>query len=184
MISEKYGEITENIPLTEVEASAVLSESKQEVAEGCGFAAALNINGDSILFTENTGVPQSVLDLVVAKCGYKFACPASITSSIKDASLVCSWLEEPIQLEASYLARLEEILKSAKMNGVGNCGYGVKLILTLENGEVLTVFKGMDDCGSLVFGSHGGYSISDEEDDEFWAMFGLGTSAEERLDMR
>ena len=67
------------------------------------------------------------------------------------------------------------------MIGVGNCGYGAKLTLILENGETVIVFKGTDDCGSLVFGSYGGYSISDEADDEFWEMFGLSADANIRL---
>lgn len=45
----------------------------------------------------------------------------------------------------------------------------------------MTVFKGTDDCGSLVFGSYGGYKISREADAEFWEMFGLGANAEDRL---
>lgn len=75
LISEKYGEITENIPLTEEEASAMLSERKMEIPEGSGFVATLNINGESELFSERTGVPQSAYNLAVEKCGYKFATP-------------------------------------------------------------------------------------------------------------
>lgn len=93
---------------------------------------------------------------------------------------VSVWAKEPLYLEEEYLSRLEEIIKSAKLTGVGNCGYGAKLTLTLENGETVVVFKGTDDCGSLVFGSWGGYSISDEPDDEFWEMFGLSTDAHTR----
>jgi len=181
MISEKYGEITENIPLTEEEANSILSESRMMPTERYGFCASLNVNGEMITFMESNGVPQSVLDLAVEKCGYQFANPDSITASIKDACLDCNWIEEPLHLDEAYLPRLEEILKSAKCIGVGNCGYGAKLTLTLENGETLTVFKGTDDCGSLVFGSYGGYSISDEADDEFWEMFGLSSDAGERL---
>ena len=73
LISEKYGEIAENIPLTDEEASAMLSEIKMEIPEECGFVATLNINGESEWFSERTGVPQSVYNLAVEKCGYKFA---------------------------------------------------------------------------------------------------------------
>lgn len=181
LLSEKYGEITENIPLTEEEASAMLVESKMEIPEGCGFIATLNINGESELFSERTGVPQSAYNLAVEKCGYKLASSQDITSFIEKASLISIWQEEPVILEDVYLTRLEEILKSAEYSGVGNCGYKAKLVLELENGETMTVFKGMDDCGSLVFGSYGGYKISKEADTEFWEMFGLGANAEERL---
>lgn len=183
MISEKYGELTEIIPLTNEEVKVILSESRKEIEEGFGFAVSMNRNGESSFYTENTGVPQSVLDMVVNKCGYQFASPSSITASIKEAQFECSWIDEPIILDKTYLPRLEEILKSAKLTGVGNCGYGAKLTLTLETGEILTVFKGMDDCGSLVFGSYGGYSISEEVDKELWEMFGLSPYAGERLNM-
>lgn len=183
MISEKYGEITERISLTEQEAAEILSEDKQKLSEGFGFAASLKVNGETMFYSEFKGVPQTVLDLAVEKCGYQFASPADITSPIKEARFDCSWLKEPLYLDEAYFSRLEEILKSAKYNGVGNCGYGAKLTLTLENGETLTVFKGTDDCGSLVFGSYGGYSISDKADDEFWEMFGLSADAGERLEL-
>lgn len=184
MISEKYGEITERISLTEQEAAEILSEDKQKLTEGHGFVASLNINGESMFYSEFKGIPQTVIDLAVEKCGYQFASPADITSPIKEARFDCSWLKESLYLEETYLPRLEEILKSAKFDGMGNCGYGAKLTLTLENGETLTVFKGTDDCGSLVFGSYGGYSISDEADDEFWEMFGLSADGEKRLELR
>lgn len=91
MISEKWGEITENIPLTQEEANRILSGNKRKHPKGYGFAASLYMNGESIYYSEN-GVPESVLDLAVEKCGYQFASPDSITASIKDACLDCSWM--------------------------------------------------------------------------------------------
>ena len=67
------------------------------------------------------------------------------------------------------------------MTGVGRCAYGAKLTITMDNGETLVIFKGTDECGSLVFGSWGGYTISAEEDKEFWEMFGLSADAHTRL---
>lgn len=176
MISEKYGEIIENIPLTEEEATKIVTEDTKKLTDGGGFGASLKANGETYYYSENK-VPQSILDLAVEKCGYQFASPESISASIIEARFDCSWLEEPLYLKEENLSRLEEILKGAKMTGVGNCGYGAKLTLTLENGETVVAFKGTDDCGSLVFGSWGGYSISDEADDEFWEMFGLSAGA-------
>ena len=181
MISEKYGEIVENIPLTEEEVADIeksLAENSWKIfTGGFGFGASLYMNGESMSFNESQGVPQPILDLAMERCGYQFASPKSITASITEARFDCSWLEEPLYLDEAYLSRLEEILKGAKMTGVGNCGYGAKLTITMENGETLVIFKGTDDCGSLVFGSYGGYSISDEADGEFWEMFGLSADA-------
>lgn len=179
MISEKYGEIIENIPITEEEYKEIqksTSESRMMRKEEYGFGASLHVNGETLYFSYNNA-PQAMLDLAIEKCGYQFTSPESITASITEARFDCSWLEEPLYLDEEHLSRLEEILKSAKMTGVGNCGYGAKLTLTLDNGETMVVFKGTDDCGSLVFGSWGGYSISDEADDEFWEMFGLSADA-------
>lgn len=180
MISEKYGEIVENIPLTEKDAADILAQEAQKLSAGYGFGASLKINGESYYYFEGK-VPQTVLDLAVEKCGYQFTSPESITASITEARFDCSWLEEPLYLEEEYLSRLEVILKSAKMTGVGDCGYGAKLTLTLENEETVVIFKGTDDCGSFVFGSWGGYSVSDDADDEFWEMFGLSADAYTRF---
>lgn len=121
------------------------------------------------------------MNIRIMICGYRFASPESIRFPILEARLDCSWIEEPLYLDKAHFSRLEEILKSAKLTGVGNCGYGAKLTLTLENGETVVIFKGTDDCGSLVFGSWGGYSISDKADDEFWKMFGLNPNEDKRL---
>lgn len=174
LISEQFGEISEKIPLTEAEADAILSEERLDITEGFGFCATLNYgNGETKYYTEQTGVPRSVIDLAVEKCGYKFGDPSYITGAILGATLECSWLTELLYADAAGLARLEEILKGAEFGYVGACGYGAKLTLELTGGEKLTVFKGTDDCGSLVFGSYGGYFISDEENTEFWQIFGL-----------
>ncbi len=184
MISDKYGEITEKIPLSEERAAEIMEEEKRALPTGEGFAAALHIGGEFVFYAEGKGVPQSIIELAVEKCGYQFAVPADITAPIKEARLECSWLEETRYLEPEYMQRLEQILKEAKYTGVGNCGYGAKLTVTLEGGQELIVFKGTDDCGSLVFGSYGGYQLNDKADGEFWEMFGLAPGAEERFQLR
>jgi len=182
LLSEKYGEICEKIALTEEEASKILAEEPAGLEEGYGFAAGLEVNGESFYYSEKN-VPQTILNLAVEKCGYRFESPAHILSVV-EARFEWNWLEEPVYLEEAYLPRLEEILRNAQFQGVGGCGYGAKVILGFENGETMTVFKGTDDCGSLVFGSYGGYSLSDEADKEFWEMFGIGATSEERWEDR
>jgi len=116
----------------------------------------------------------------VEKCGYKFASPDYITGPLESAVLECSWLDEPLYADEAELARLEEILKNAQFNGtIGACGYGAKLTLGLAGGEKMVVFKGTDDCDSIVFGSCGGYRIGDSENTEFWQIFGLDPSTKE-----
>lgn len=182
LISENYGEIFERIPLTAEEAAAILAEEPQELTGGFGFCAALEHDGETAYYTESTGVPRTVLDLAVEKCGYKFSDPSYIKGPVLGATLECSWLTEPLAADEDDLPRLEAMLKNAEFGYVGACGFGAKLTLELTGGETLTIFKGTDDCGSLVFGSYGGYFISDAENAEFWQIFGLDPSTKVPLD--
>lgn len=181
LISENYGEISENIPLSEKEAAAILAEERQMPDFGLGFSASLCIDGESVYFTETTGIPQSVLTMATEKCGYQFASPKDIEGSILEARLDCGWLETPLYADESDLERLREILVNAEFDSVGGCGYGAKLTITLSSGEKITAFKGCDSCDSMVFGSYGGYSIGDSENTEFWEIFGLDEQTKELL---
>ena len=180
-ISKSYGEIAERFPLTKAEASAILAEKRQTLTDGFGFAATLHMDDETVLFSEATGVPQSVLGLAVEKCDYRFADPSYIRSPILGAELDCDWLDTTLQANEADLPRLEEILKNAEFGVVGSCGYGARLTLSFTGGEKLTVFKGTDGCGSLVYGSYSGYTISDTEDIEFWKMFGLNPETKEPI---
>jgi len=180
-ISEDYGEVAEDIPLTQAEAEAILAEEKVKLTDGFGFSAHLNFgDGDYEFYSNYSGVPQTVIDLSVEKCGYKFASPDYITGPLDSAVLECSWLDDPLYADEAELARLEEILKNAQFDGtIGACGYGAKLTLGLAGGEKMVVFKGTDDCDSIVFGSCGGYRIGDSENTEFWQTFGLDPATKE-----
>lgn len=171
-ISESYGEVWERIALSDAEYEAIKAEQLEELSPGYGFSATLNNGDESIYFSENRGVPPSALQLATEKCGYKFATPENI-SELKSARFECSWLTDAITLSGEKLERLEEILKNAQFGYVGSCGYGAKLILEMENGEEMVVFKGCDSCDTIVFGSYGGYFLGDEENIEFWELFGL-----------
>lgn len=181
LISEQFGEIVENIPLTDAQAKTILEEERAELTDGHGFTAALHIDGRMELFSEYEGVSQTVLDLAIARCGYKFADPGDITGSVLEARLDCDWLEKPLYADGSDLERLREILVNAEFGYVGNCGYGAKLTISLTDGEQLTMFKGTDGCDTIVFGSYGGYFLGDKENTEFWEIFGLDTQTKEVL---
>lgn len=185
LISPQWGEIYEMIPLSEEQVSQITAEDRQKLESGHGFVArlepgpnsALNLDSDALYYTESTGVPQTVLDLAVEKCGYTFATPKDIQSPIAEAKLDCSWLEEPIYAEESDLSRLQSILENAEFGFIGKCGYGAKLTISMEDGTELVLFKGTDSCDTMVFGSYGGYFIGDEENTEFWDMFGIDIEA-------
>ena len=182
LISERFGEIAERIALTEAEAQAILAEERVSIPEGFGFSASLHIDDQTIYYNEREGIPQTVLDLAVEKCDYRFGDPSMITDTIREARLDCDWLDAPLYANEEDLPRLREILKNAQHDFVGACGYGAKLTLTFTGGEKLTVFKGCDSCDSIVFGSYGGYFIGDEENREFWEMFGLDPETKEPLE--
>ena len=172
-ISERFGEIAERIALTKAEAAAILAEDRVKITEGFGFSASLHIDDQTTYFNEREGIPQTVLNLAVDRCDYRFGDPSNITDTIREARLDCDWLDTPLYARGEDLSRLREILKNAEQGYVGACGYGAKLTLTFSGGEMLTVFKGCDGCDTVVFGSYGGYFIGDKENSEFWEMFGL-----------
>ena len=172
-ISSQFGEISERIPLTAEAAADILAETRVSIQNGFGFSASLNVNGETTYYDQRSGIPQTVLDLAVERCGYCFEDPGMISDTIREASLECDWLEEPIYASEEDLPRLREILKNAEFGFVGGCGYGAKLTLDFTGGETMTVFKGCDGCDSVVFGSFGGYFLGDTENTEFWEIFGL-----------
>ena len=128
---------------------------------------------DTVLYTEATGIPQTVLDLAVERCDYRFADPGYITGPILEAVIEGNWLAEPRRAREEDLARLREILKNAEFGYVGGCGYGARVTLTLTGGEQLIFFKSTDGCDCVVFGSYSGYFLGDAENTEFWHIFGL-----------
>lgn len=180
-ISEKYGEIFEDIALTEEQYSIIMNEERVELTDGFGFAADLNAPDHSELFTENAPIPPTVLDLAVEYCDYRFGDPSYITDDIREARLDCDWLDEPVYAAEEDLPRLREILKNAEHGYVGACGYGAKLTLNFVGGEKLTMFKGTDSCDTIVFGSYGGYFLGDKENQEFWQIFGMDVDTKEPL---
>ncbi len=171
-ISELFGEVWERIALSSEEFEAIKSEELHELTPGHGFSATLKNGDERVYYNENRGVPPLALELAIEKCGYKFATPEDV-GSLKSATFECSWLNEAITLSGDKLERLEEILKNAQFGYVGSCGYGAKLTLEMDNGEKMVVFKGTDSCDTIVFGSYGGYFLGDEENIEFWNLFGL-----------
>ena len=179
MISERYGEIAERIALTEAEAKAILTEERVNITDGFGFSATLHFDGQTTYYNEREGIPQTILDLAVEKCDYRFGDPSYITDTIREARLDCDWLDAPLYANEDDLPRLREILKNAEHGYVGSCGYGAKLTLTFTGGEKLTVFKGCDGCDTIVFGSYGGYFLGDKENTEFWRIFGLDPDTKE-----
>lgn len=178
-ISEEYGEICERIPLTEKEAKQILSAPMVNLEDGYGIAATLNYNGETTLYNEFKGVPQTVLHLARKHCEYRFATPNDIEGDIVKATLECNWLHEPLYAAEEDLPRLREILKGAELGFVGACGYDAKLTIEMENGESMILFKGCDSCDSIVFGSYGGYFLGDKQTVEFWEIFGLDPDTKE-----
>lgn len=173
LLSEKYGEITEFIPLNAGQATDIFKGERIDLAEGFGFGAALYMDGEFYYYGGSQNIPQIALDLAVERCGYEFMTPGDIDEEIVEARLDCSWMEKPLYAEEGELEHLREILVNAKFEGVGGCGYGTKLTVTLADGEQLTMFKGTDSCDTMVFGSYGGYTIGRKENTEFWEIFGL-----------
>lgn len=190
--SEKYGNLSERFSLTEAEAQAILAEERVTLPEGFGFSATLHMNGETKHFYvdgENKyydppreGIPQSVLDLAAEKCGYTFASPSDIKGNIQSARLDCDWLDAPIYAKDADLPRLKELLTNAEFALVRGHDYGAKLTISLSGGETLTLFKDSDGLDTIIFGSYGGYFLGEQENIEFWEMFGLAPDATARIE--
>ncbi len=187
LISPRWGEISEQIPLSEEQVAQILSEERQTLEEGYGFSAGLylgenstiNVEEDALRYTEFRGIPQTVLDLAAEKCGYVFARPEEIRSEIVEARLDCDWLEEPRY--ATDLAQLQDILTHAEFGYVGGCGYGARLTIQMADGSSMVLYKGTDGCDTMVFGSYGGYFIGDAGNTEFWELFGLDAGSKQPI---
>ncbi len=189
LVSERWGEISEMIPLTQDQVNQIIAEPRKKLDEGHGFMArfelgpysTINMGEDGQWFTEFKGVPQTVLELARDKCGYKFGAPKDINGQIVEARLDCDWLEEPLYADDADLERLKSILVNAEFGYVGACGYGAKLTVRMADGEKIVMFKGTDGCDTMVFGSYGGYFIGDRENQDFWRIFGLDMDTKEPL---
>ena len=181
-IDQRFGEIAERIALSTTEAQAILAEERVKIAEGYGFSATLHIDGQTTYFNEREGVPQSVIDMAVEQCNYQFVSPSDIIGDIVEATLDMADLDTTLRADKADLPRLKEILKNAEFGYMGSCGYGTKLTLTLSNGEKLVLFKGTDGCDTIAFGSYGGYFLGEQENIEFWEMFGLNPETKELVE--
>ncbi len=174
LISEEHGETTFYLALTEEEKEQILSEEAVDLKkDGYGLCASLYYDdGEIATFTEQRGVPQTIIDLATEKCGFKLESPKDI-SSIAEAKLKCDWLAVNLYADEEDLPRLEEMLKNAEHGYVGKCGYGARLTITMADGEEMILYKGTDDCDTIIFGSYGGYFLGEKENTEFWNMFGV-----------
>lgn len=172
-----FGETNEYLPLTDDLTRAILAQPLERLPAGHGFAATLHTDSGQEWFSEQSGVPQTVLDIVVAQCGYTFATPADITGTIVEARFDCPWLDQPRYAKQEDLPKLEQMLKNAEFGYMGACGYGAFLHLKLSDGKELTVVKGTDGCDSIAFGSYGGYFLGDANNTLFWNLFGLDESS-------
>lgn len=175
LITEKWGALSEFISLTEREAEAILQEKGKPLEKGYGFCGELHAKGETVYYLDGS-VPQTVLDLAVQKCGYRFETPQDIQGTMVEARLDCPWLEKPLYAGEADLEKLQRILTNARFCYVGRCGYGAKLTIQMDDGSTMVLFKGTDSCDTIVFGSYGGYSLGEQENLDFWELFGVDMS--------
>lgn len=73
--------------------------------------------------------------------------------------------------DLDLLKELEEILTSAKPASDGKCPYTGLLRLTRQDGKTIDVSLAMDGCDNFILGSHGAYTLGQENMERIWAMF-------------
>ncbi len=181
VMNEKWGHIHERILLTDALAEQILSEERIILSDqGYGFDASLLYRADDKVkmeaFDGFEGIPKTIIELAMERCGYKFESPADIKSNIVEARLDCDWLEEPIHADKANLPRLKELLLDTDLGTIiPGRKYDAKLTIRMADGREMVIFKCSDylDSRGFAFGSYSGYGQTNEENKEFWSLFGL-----------
>ena len=171
--------LTEYIPLSQQELDLAYSASSTfRSPADIGYNAIRLVDSEPQEDVEDQPVPELIYQMAVEKCGFTVAGPEDI-GSIAQATLSVPPYGAVQTLEDSEsLSELQALLSRAQpMYGLGGCPYDGVLALEMADGRTLTLHKATDSCGCIVFGSMGGYELSDEDNARFWALFDQVASA-------
>ena len=75
---------------------------------------------------------------------------------------------------AEDLPALQEMLMGASCTGgAAACGFGARLTVTFDDGRTVSVLKGEDSCPSFMFGSWCCATVTAQQGQQFWRIFGF-----------
>ncbi len=163
---------SEYIPLTEDDVMAAYASSYVVTPEQMGDGAIVLTTEDGT--NPDGGISGSLYKLAAEKCGFTIASPGGIGTVIRAVMTVTgsdgAAHTQEIGDQAT-LAELAELLRGAQWTDVGGCPFDGILVLTMEDGSVMTIYKATDSCGTMIFGSAACYEISFAENERFWRIF-------------
>lgn len=102
--------------------------------------------------------------------GHRIDCPGNTERPSLRSGSNPGRFRKPVRASGAALPRSAHVW-------IGGCPYDGVLALEMADGRTLTLHKATDSCGCIVFGSMGGYELSDEDNARFWALFDQVASA-------
>ena len=164
------------VPLTQEQVDAILAEEPVVLPEWQRVYARLERDGqEAVMYAGDSyfPVPPTVLDILTEQCGYTFVTPEDFRGNMTEARL--EWTDGQTRYAAAEdLPALQEMLTGASCNGgAAACGFGARLTVTFDDGRTVSVLKGEDSCPSFMFGSWCCATVTAQQGQQFWRIFGF-----------
>lgn len=164
------------VPLTQEQVDAILAEEPVVLPEWQRVYARLEREGQEAVMYAGDGyfpVPPTVLDILTEQCGYTFVTPEDFRGNMTEARL--EWTDGQTRYAAAEdLPALQEMLMGASCTGgAAACGFGARLTVTFDDGRTVSVLKGEDSCPSFMFGSWCCATVTAQQGQQFWRIFGF-----------
>lgn len=173
---QKGDSVEQLVPLTQEQVDAILAEEPVVLPEWQRVYARLEREGQEAVMYAGDGyfpVPPTVLDILTEQCGYTFVTPEDFRGNMTEARL--EWTDGQTRYAAAEdLPALQEMLMGASCTGgAAACGFGARLTVTFDDGRTVSVLKGEDSCPSFMFGSWCCATVTAQQGQQFWRIFGF-----------
>ena len=173
---QKGDSVEQLVPLTQEQVDAILAEEPVVLPEWQRVYARLEQEGQEDVMYAGDGyfpVPPTVLDILTEQCGYTFVTPEDFRGNMTEARL--EWTDGRTRYAAAEdLPALQEMLMGAACTGgAAACGFGARLTVTFDDGRTVSVLKGEDSCPSFMFGSWCCATVTAQQGQQFWRIFGF-----------
>ena len=173
---QKGDSVEQLVPLTQEQVDAILAEEPVVLPEWQRVYARLEREGqEDVMYAGDSyfPVPPTVLDILTEQCGYTFVTPEDFRGNMTEARL--EWTDGQTRYAAAEdLPALQEMLMGASCTGgAAACGFGARLTVTFDDGRTVSVLKGEDSCPSFMFGSWCCATVTAQQGQQFWRIFGF-----------
>ena len=173
---QKGDSVEQLVPLTQEQVDAILAEEPVVLPEWQRVYARLEQEGqEDVMYAGDSyfPVPPTVLDILTEQCGYTSVTPEDFRGNMTEARL--EWTDGRTRYAAAEdLPALQEMLMGASCTGgAAACGFGARLTVTFDDGRTVSVLKGEDSCPSFMFGSWCCATVTAQQGQQFWRIFGF-----------